>query len=217
MRTRRLIARQGADLIQRLPPRLLIPVQHLPLGVVDREIACPPCGIEFPFGLGSLWHSTKNDRHGIMHLSAINGRLTRDISRLRIAYGGIGKQERGDARYGDLHHIPLDLDGDMAAGRSSRLRRASRIILPSGALPRTIRAMIARGLRRLRFTRTCLYEAASVLLTKVQRWSPLNAWGTWLARRIGSKKARVAIARKIAVILRCMSVVRVFGTGGGLK
>ena len=55
-----------------------------------------------------------------------------------------------------------------------------------------------------RFTRTCLYEAASVLLTKVQRWSPLKAWGTRLARRIGSKKARVAIARKIAVILRCI-------------
>src|ERR1700719_1097668 len=55
-----------------------------------------------------------------------------------------------------------------------------------------------------RFTRTCLYEAASVLLTKVQRWSPLKAWGTRLARRIGSKKARVAIARKIGVILRCI-------------
>jgi transposase len=55
-----------------------------------------------------------------------------------------------------------------------------------------------------RFTRTCLYEAASVLLTKVQRWSPLKAWGTRLARRIGSKKARVAIARKIAVILQCI-------------
>ena len=28
------------------------------------------------------------------------------------------------------------------------------------------------------FTRTCLYEAANVLLTKVQRFSPLKAWGT---------------------------------------
>jgi transposase len=55
-----------------------------------------------------------------------------------------------------------------------------------------------------RFTRTCLYEAASVLLTKVQRWSPLKAWGTRLAKRVGSKKARVAIARKIAVILHCI-------------
>ena len=54
------------------------------------------------------------------------------------------------------------------------------------------------------FTRTCLYEAANVLLTKVQRWSPLKAWGVRLARRIGPKKARVAIARKLAVILRCI-------------
>jgi transposase len=37
-----------------------------------------------------------------------------------------------------------------------------------------------------------------------QHWSPLKAWGTRLARRIGSKEARVAIARKIAVILRCI-------------
>jgi hypothetical protein len=45
------------------------------------------------------------------------------------------------------------------------------------------------GISGDRFTRTCLYEAASVLLTKVQRWSPLKAWGTRLARCIGSKKA----------------------------
>jgi hypothetical protein len=38
----------------------------------------------------------------------------------------------------------------------------------------------------------------------VQRWSPLKPWGTRLARRIGSKKARVAITRKITVILRCI-------------
>ena len=55
-----------------------------------------------------------------------------------------------------------------------------------------------------RFTRTCLYEAANVLLSKVPRWSPLKAWGQKLANRIGAKKAKVAIARKLAVILRCI-------------
>jgi transposase len=50
-----------------------------------------------------------------------------------------------------------------------------------------------------RFTRTCLYEAANVLLSKVRRWSPLKAWGQRLATRIGAKKAKVAIARKLAV------------------
>ncbi len=56
------------------------------------------------------------------------------------------------------------------------------------------------------FTRTCLYEAANVLLTKVQRFSPLKAWGTRLVQRIGAKKARVAVARKLAVILHSIWV-----------
>ena len=56
------------------------------------------------------------------------------------------------------------------------------------------------------FTRTCLDEAANVLLTKVQRFSPLKAWGMRLMQRIGAKKARIAVARKIAVILRCLWV-----------
>ena len=43
-----------------------------------------------------------------------------------------------------------------------------------------------------------------MLLTKVQRWSPLKAWGMRLAKRMGAQKARVAIARKLAVILRCI-------------
>ncbi len=49
-----------------------------------------------------------------------------------------------------------------------------------------------------------LYEAAGVLLTRVQRWSPLKAWGVRLAKRVGAKKAKVAVARKLAVILHCM-------------
>lgn len=51
------------------------------------------------------------------------------------------------------------------------------------------------------FIRKCLYEAAGVLITKVQRWSPLKAWGVRLLQRAGSKKAKVAVARKLAVIL----------------
>ena len=54
------------------------------------------------------------------------------------------------------------------------------------------------------FTRTCLYEAVNGLLTKVQRFSPLKAWGVRLVKRIGAHKARAAVARKIAVILHCI-------------
>jgi transposase len=51
------------------------------------------------------------------------------------------------------------------------------------------------------FARTCLYEAAGVLLTRVDRWSPLKAWGVRLMKRVGATKAKVAVARKLAVIL----------------
>ena len=52
--------------------------------------------------------------------------------------------------------------------------------------------------------RSLLYEAAHVLLTRVTRWSPLKAWGMRLIKRIGPKKAKVAVARKMAVILHRM-------------
>jgi transposase len=50
-------------------------------------------------------------------------------------------------------------------------------------------------------TRTYLFEAAGVLLARVARWSALKAWGTRLAKRVGGKKARVALARKLAVLM----------------
>ncbi|MCH9053526.1 MAG: IS110 family transposase [Proteobacteria bacterium] len=52
--------------------------------------------------------------------------------------------------------------------------------------------------------RTYLFEAAGVLLTRVPQWCKLKAWGLRLAKRIGFKKARVAVARKLAVILHRM-------------
>jgi transposase len=56
--------------------------------------------------------------------------------------------------------------------------------------------------------RSYLYEAAGVLLTRVKKWSPLKAWGIRLAKRIGMRKAKVAVARKLAVVLHRMWVDR---------
>jgi transposase len=52
--------------------------------------------------------------------------------------------------------------------------------------------------------RTALYEAAQVLLTRTQKWCWLKAWGMQVARRRGGKKAIVALARRLAVILHRM-------------
>ena len=52
--------------------------------------------------------------------------------------------------------------------------------------------------------RTYLFEAAGVLLTRVPQWCKLKAWGHRLWKRIGFKKAKIAVARKLAVILHRM-------------
>ena len=52
--------------------------------------------------------------------------------------------------------------------------------------------------------RSYLYEAANVLLTRVAKWSALKAWGMRVAKRSSLRKAKVAVARKLAVILHRM-------------
>jgi transposase len=52
--------------------------------------------------------------------------------------------------------------------------------------------------------RAALYEAAHVILTRPVKGSTLKRWAMRLARRVGMKKAKVALARKLAVILHRM-------------
>ena len=49
--------------------------------------------------------------------------------------------------------------------------------------------------------RVCLYEAATVIMTRLKRPTPLKSWAEKLVKRSGARKARVALARKLAVIL----------------
>src|SRR5580692_4615958 len=93
----------------------------------------------------------------------------------------------------------------------SRFRSASKVGAYLGLTPRRnqsgetdMSGRISRWGDRL--LRTYLFEAATVLLYRTKKWSSLKAWGIKLAKRIGMKKAKVAIARKIAVILHCIWV-----------
>ena len=49
-----------------------------------------------------------------------------------------------------------------------------------------------------------LYQAASVLLTRVRAESALRRWGLALRKRLGFKRAATALARKMAVVLHAM-------------
>ena len=53
--------------------------------------------------------------------------------------------------------------------------------------------------------RSLLYEAAIVLLTRSgDKWSSLKAWGMKLKKKKGIKRAAVAVARKLAIIMFMM-------------
>jgi len=54
--------------------------------------------------------------------------------------------------------------------------------------------------------RSYLYEAANIMLTRSRSSNPLRSWAAKLAKRAGYKKARVALARKMAVVLHRMWV-----------
>ena len=56
--------------------------------------------------------------------------------------------------------------------------------------------------------RTALYQAAHIILTRPVKASALRTWALQLAKRIGMAKAKVALARKLAVIMHRMLVER---------
>jgi transposase len=54
--------------------------------------------------------------------------------------------------------------------------------------------------------RTMLFEGAQALLTRTIKWSWLKAWGMKIAKRRGMKRAIVAVARRMAVVMHRMWV-----------
>jgi transposase len=52
--------------------------------------------------------------------------------------------------------------------------------------------------------RTALFEAAHIMLTRATRFSSLKRWALDVAKRRGMKRAKVALARKLGVVLHRM-------------
>jgi len=57
-------------------------------------------------------------------------------------------------------------------------------------------------------TRYLLVEAANALVTRCKAWSKLKAWGMKLQKKKGNRKAVVAVARKLAVIMHKMLITK---------
>jgi transposase len=96
-----------------------------------------------------------------------------------------------------------------AIDEPSRFRRSRSVAAYFGLTPRRYASGEVDRTGRISkcgdaMVRTFLFEAAGVLLTRVQQWCKLKAWGHKLWKRIGFKKAKIAVARKLAVILHRM-------------
>ncbi len=91
----------------------------------------------------------------------------------------------------------------------TRFKRSRTVAAHFGLTPRRFQSgeididghISRRGDREVR---CALYTAANVLLTRSNRWSPLKAWGMKLAKHRGHRRAVIAVARKLAVILHRM-------------
>lgn len=92
---------------------------------------------------------------------------------------------------------------------ASRFRRSSSVGAYLGLTPRRYESgEISRNGRISKrgntFTRKCLYEAANAILCRKLGPSPLRDWANAIAERTGPRKAKVALARKLAVTLHAM-------------
>ena len=52
--------------------------------------------------------------------------------------------------------------------------------------------------------RAVLFEAAHVMMVRTRRWTSLRSWAMRVAKRRGAKRAKIALARKLAVIMHRM-------------
>jgi transposase len=93
----------------------------------------------------------------------------------------------------------------------TRIRKSKAVGALFGLTPRKYQSgetHVTGGVTRIgdEMVHTALYEAANALLSRVTRFSALKRWGMDVAKRRGTKRAKVALARKIGVILHRMWV-----------
>ena len=139
------------------------------------------------------------------------GRLGRGRGRLGRGRSGLGRSRSGlGRRITGLRGVDISGLSDLATiddpTRFSKSRNVGAYVgltarrYASGEIDWTGRISKCGD----KLLRSYLFEAANVLLTRVAKWSTLKAWGMRIAKRSGIRKAKVAVARKLAVILHRM-------------
>ena len=88
----------------------------------------------------------------------------------------------------------------------TRFRRSRAVGAHFGLTPKRYQSGetdVTGGISRVgdAMVRTALYEAANVMLTRAGKFSSLKRWALEVAKRRGMRRAKVALARKLATVL----------------
>jgi transposase len=176
-------------------------------------------GLLVPAGKGTTFE--KNVRHLLVdhdQLASIILPMLEAWRGIRIRAAELGRQLVADARQSQACRILMSIPGIGAITATSfvtaiedpdNFRKSRSVGAWIGLTTRRYQSgeidydghISRRGDRHLR---GLLYEAAAVILTRCSTDSTLRTWGLQLRERIGFKRAAVAVARKLAVIMHTM-------------
>lgn len=142
-------------------------------------------------------------------LLAAQEALRREMNRLHLALLRVVKNDELCRRFMTIPGVgPVTaLAFKTTIDHPERLRRSADVGVHLGLTPRQHQSgEIDRRGRITRygdtFTRTALFAAANVMLSRTTQWTALKAWRG--AARSSLNKAKVAVARKLAVIMHRM-------------
>jgi transposase len=135
---------------------------------------------------------TLREQIGILHGRLLAVVRTDDVCRRLMTVPGVGPVVA--LTYRATVDVPARFRNSKAVGAAFGLRPSryqSGESNRSGAISRCGDEMM----------RAMLYEAAHIMLVRLAKWSWLKAWAMKIARHRGIKKAIVALARRLAVIM----------------
>jgi transposase len=151
-------------------------------------------------------------------LEALSGPVLRARASLRSELAHLHKRLLAIARADDVCRLLTSMPGvgaivaltfRAAVDDPTRFRRSRDVGAVFGLVPRRYQSGEVDRIGSISKAgdagvRSALFEAALVLLTRVQRFSWLKAWAVRLAGRRGQKRAIVALARRMAVVMHRM-------------
>lgn len=153
-------------------------------------------------------HEDINLRPRIVPILDLCARLHADAERIESELEMLARQNPVCRRFMEIPGVGAitALSFFTAIEEPTRFRRADDVAAYLGLTPRIYQSgeSLTRGsISKMgnRLTRTHLVNAATVMMAATKTFSSLKDWGVRLSKKIGFHKARIAVARKLAIIM----------------